>query len=267
MKVNPATVIIAVVTMLGQIASADIIWPTDADWTALTIGAHYYNDVQGDQAPSAVDLIGTVDSYSAGFWAFVENGDINGGATNDVFMFRMRVGGESGNYVWQAHLDTDGNGSDVEYIFQLVQSGGPSDQGVKLIKTLVGGSTLGDISVDAKAASDWSGLLSLYSRWTAVPGSPTDFHVDFAIPWTEFTSITGVSSLDQIRAVLATSSTHAGINKDAPLGGDLSTQISDALSDSIPEPAVATLLLGAGGGLLAFRRIFKRKPDDEEDQT
>jgi hypothetical protein len=267
MKVVTGAPLTILAAMLAQSACADIIWPADADWTALTIGANYYNDVQGDQAPSSVDLIGTVDSYSAGFWSFVENGDINGGTTNDAFMFRMRVGGESGNYVWQAHLDTDGNGSDVEYIFQLVQSGGPSDQGVKLIKTLVGGSTLGDISVDTKAAVDWSGSLTLYSRWTAVPGSATDFHVDFAIPWTEFTSVTGVSSLDQIRAVLATSSTHAGINKDAPLGGDLSTQISDALSDSIPEPAVASLLLGAGGGLLAFRRIFKRNPDAEAEQT
>ncbi|MCF7816499.1 MAG: hypothetical protein K9M54_01355 [Kiritimatiellales bacterium] len=251
---------------IARLSSADIVWPADGAWQELKIGANKYFDTRGDQSPSSIDLIGDAASYSAGFFSLVENGDITGGVTNDAFMFRMRVGGESGNYVWQAHLDTDGDSSNVEYIFQLVQSGNPGSQGVKLIKTTVGGTTLGDIAVDSKAAADWSGSLTLYSRWTAVPGSATDFYVDFAIPWSEFTAITGVSSLQEIRAVLATSSTHAGINKDAPLGGSLSTQISDALSASIPEPTVVTLLLGAGGGILASRRIFKRKPEDEDEQ-
>jgi hypothetical protein len=265
MKSKGITVALAAtIAVTGAVkASADIIWPSEFDWVALTIGTNLYNDVPGDQSPSAIDLIGTVDSYSAGFWSFVPNGDISGGTTNDAFMFRMRVGGESGNYVWQAHLDTDGDANNVEYIFQLVQSGNPGNQGVKLIKTTVGGSTLGDISVDKKATADWSGDLNLYSRWTAIAGS-SDYFVDFAIPWSEFKSITGVSELDQIRAVLATSSTHAGINKDAPLGGDLSTQISDALSDNIPEPTVASLLLGAGGGLIFYRRFRKRNHEEDD---
>lgn len=247
------------------ITRGDVIWPADNDWTALTIGAGFYHDVLSDQAPTSVDLIGTADSYSAGFWALVENGDITGGVTNDALMVRMRVGAESGNYVWQAHLDTDGDGSNIEYILQLVQSGNPSSQNVRLVKTTTSGPTLGDIDVANGTVADWGGSLSLYSRWTAIPAS-TDFYVDLAIPWNEFTTITGVSSLDQIRTVLATSSTHAGINKDAPLGGTLATQISDALSNTIPEPTVVSLLLGAGGGLLAYRRVFQKQSEaDAED--
>lgn len=264
-KRNLITGISAVLAIVGQSASANIIWPQESDWTALTIGTNLYNDVLGDQSPSAIDLKGTPDSYSAGFWAFVEEGTVYGGSLDDVFMFRMRVGGNSGNYVWQAHLDTDGDANNVEYIFQLVQSGNPGDQGVKLVKTTVGGSTLGDIAVDDKAPDDWSGDLTLFSRWTAIAGS-SDYYVDFAIPWSEFTTITGVTSLDQIRAVLATSSTHSGINKDAPLGGSLSTQISDALSDSIPEPAVASLVIAAGAGLVIYhRRISKQKAEIDID--
>ena len=264
MKSKRIVPILIAIAGSALMSTADVIWPADGAWQELKIGANKYFDTRGDQSPSSIDLIGDAASYSAGFFALVENGDITGGVTNDAFMFRLRVGGNSGNYVWQAHLDTDGDNTNVEYIFQLVQSGNPGDQGVKLIKTLVGGTTLGDISVDTKVAVDWSGSLSLYSRWTAVAGSATDFYVDFAIPWSEFTAITGVAALRDIRAVLATSSTHAGINKDAPLGGSLATQISDALSASIPEPAVVTLLLGAGGGILASRRIFKRKPEEDD---
>ncbi len=246
----------------ANISPADVIWPTDGDWKVLMKGTDMYFDDVGDQNPSPVDLVGTTDTFSAGYWAFVENGNIDGGTTNDAFMFRMRVGGESGKYVWQAHLDTDGDASNVEWILQLVQSGRPSSTGVELIKTAVGGTTLADIDIGGNSSS-WLGNLNLYARWTPIPGS-TDFHVDFAIPWSEFTTITGVAQVEQIRAVLSTSTTHAGINKDAPLGAVLSDQISDVLSESIPEPAVVILLLGTGGGLLTCRRIFKHEPEDDD---
>jgi hypothetical protein len=252
--------IAAIVVGGALVATADIAWPSDEDWTALRRGMDLYFDAVGDQSPGSIDLIGTTDTFSAGYWAFVENGDVAASTTNDAFMFRMRVGGESGNFVWQAHLDTDSDASNVEWIFQLVQSGSPGDQGVELVKTAVGGLTLADVDIGSNTSS-WLGDLNLYSRWTAIAGS-TDFHVDFAIPWSEFSSITGVSEIEQIRAVLSTSTTHAGINKDAPLGAALTDQVSNVLSENIPEPAVVMLLVGAGGGLLAFRRIFKQEAED-----
>ena len=36
------------------------------------------------------------------------------------------------------------------------------------------------------------------------------------------TNATSIAGLEDLRMVLSTSSTHSGINKDAPLGGDLS---------------------------------------------
>lgn len=253
--------IIALILGTACFAKADVIWPADADWTALMVGTDMYHDAVGDQHPGSIDLIGTTDSFSAGFWAFVENGDLVNGVASDVFMFRMRVGGESGNYVWQAHLDTDGDASNIEWIFQLVQSGSPKSRGVELIKTAIDGTTLADIDIGGNTSS-WLGDLSLYSRWSPIEGS-ADFHVDFAIPWSEFKAITGVEEIEEIRTVLSTSTTHSGINKDAPLGASLTDQISNVLSESIPEPAVVTLLLGSAGGLLAFRRIFKYDPEDK----
>lgn len=109
-----------------------------------------------------------------------------------------------------------------------------------------------------------AGQLNLYSRWSAIPET-THYHVDFAIPWSDFTSHTGVDDIEQIRAVLSTSTSHTTPNKDAPLGSDFTDQISNVLSDNVPEPAVVTLLLGAGGGLLAFRRIFRSDPESAEN--
>ena len=65
---------------------------------------------------------------------------------------------------------------------------------------------------------------------------------------------------------VTTSTTHSNMNKGAPLGTDGSDSrlVSDALSETIPEPAVVSLLLGAGGGMLFYRRIFMKKPDDDE---
>ena len=252
-----------IIVIVGFVSSAgaDIIWPADGDWIALRLGTNYYYDAVGDQSPAAVDLIGTKDSFSAGYWAYAMNGYDNGLSLEDAFMVRMRVGGQSGNFVWQANLDTDGNTSNLEWIFQLVQSG--SSDRVILVKTAVGGPTLNDVDIGSNTAT-WSGAVGQFSRWSPISGS-SDYHVDIAVPWNTFTAITGVSEPNQIRVVLSTTTTHAGINKDAPLGVSLTEQISNVLSDNIPEPTVASLLLGTGFGIVAYRRIFNRKPENEED--
>ena len=259
MKVKKSK-ITALVAALGctLVAMASIVWPTDEDWTALKVGGDLYFDASGDTHPDSTDLVGTAGSSSAGYWAFVEDGAVTASTANDVFMLRMRVGSDGGNFVWQAHLDTDGDASNIEWIFQLVQSGNKKSRGVELVKTSTGGPTLGDIDI-GKNSSSWLGDLGVYSRWTPIAGS-TDFYVDFAIFWDEFTTLTGVTKLEDIRTVLSTSTSHANINKDAPLGMDLSSQISNVLSDNIPEPIAVILLVGVGGGMLLARRIFKRHP-------
>lgn len=254
---------IAGILGLSGTVTADMVWPADEDWIALKQGADYYYDAEGDQSPSAVDLIGTTDTYSAGYWALAHDGYNNGLSLEDAFMFRMRVGGESGKFVWQAHLDTDGDASNVEWIFQLVQSG--SNDRVILIKTAVGGTTLSDVDTGSNIAA-WTGDIATFSRWTAITNS-THHYVDFAIPWNTFTAITGVSDLHDIRALISTSTTHSGINKDAPLGNVLTEQISNVLSESIPEPAVASLLVCAGGGIIFYRRLFSGRTQTEEEST
>ncbi len=249
--------------LLSTASMADLYWPEEGDWIPLMQGAGFYSDDRGDQNPASVDLIGTTNIYSAGYWAHVQDGHDANGTLDDLFLLRLRMGGEGGNYVWQAHLDTDGDASNVEWIYQLVQSGNPEDYGVMLVKTSVGGATLQDVDIGGNTTA-WKGDAAVYARWSQVFGTG-DYHIDLAIPWSEFRSATGVSEINQIRIVLSTSTSHSSITKDAPIGASLTEQISNVLSENIPEPAVATLMIAAGGGLIAFRRLFPTRGKHEAD--
>ena len=99
-----SVIVILAVALTTTTSLGDIVWPADQDWTALTQGTDFYHDVSGEINPAEVDLIGSASSYSAGYWALVEKGDIAGGATNDLFMLRMRLRGNGAGkkFVWQA---------------------------------------------------------------------------------------------------------------------------------------------------------------------
>lgn len=76
MKINWIMIAVTAITGL-DVAEADLTWPAEDEWTALMRGQDMYYDAIGDQSPGAVDLIGTTDTYSAGYRAFVEDGDID----------------------------------------------------------------------------------------------------------------------------------------------------------------------------------------------
>lgn len=241
--------------------NAEIFWPSESDWVALRQGTNYYYDALDDANPASIDLIGTTDTYSAGYWDYVINGySTNGLSLADAFMIRMRVGNDKKSFVWQALLDTDGVSSSVEWILELVQSGG--EHAVKLVPTTTGGPTIDDVSFGTNNAA-WLGDLSGFSRWST--NSPPYYQVDFAIPWSDFSASTGVTNVNQIRVVLATSTTHSGVINGDFQGDNIGEQISNVLSDNIPEPAVASLLIGAGGGILIYRRLFRKQPHTEDD--
>ena len=77
--------IMAAASIAGS-AGADIIWPSDNTWNALMQGNNFYYDAIGDSNPGAIDLVGTTNTYSAGYWALVEDGYDDGGSTSDAIM-------------------------------------------------------------------------------------------------------------------------------------------------------------------------------------
>ena len=56
---------ILVLAALTGSAAANIIWPGDGEWNAIMQGTDFYYDPV-DTTPAAIDLVGTVDTYSAG---------------------------------------------------------------------------------------------------------------------------------------------------------------------------------------------------------
>lgn len=236
--------------------AAHLVWPTESEWSALTTGGGFYWDERRDQAPAWIDLVGDAQNFSAGFWAYVVDGhDDGGGLFSDALLFRMRLrgSGDGKNTAWQVFIETDGNPNTVEWVLEAVGSGNPKQ--VQLIATLTGGPRFRDVDT-GKNQPSWARPISDYSRWTAVGDGTGDYFLDFGIPWPAFEAHTGVTSYEQLRVVLSTSTTHSGINKDSPLGTSLNDSISDALSDAIPEPATIGLLLAALFTTLGMRRIF-----------
>jgi len=242
-------------------ANADLVWGNLTNWVAITIGGGLYNDPT-DQSPGSVDLLGD-NTHAAGFWQLDEGNSLS---------FRLRVSDLPNNpqSVWQILLNTDNDNSNVEWILQLNHSG--SSDAVLLTKTT---STAGDLylsDIDTLATNHWEGSISGYSQMTLagtdLDSKKDDAFIDFGVPWTEFSSITGLDSVNDLEVAVTTSTTHTGVNKDAPLGtdGPSSFLISDSLSETIPEPTVASLLVGAGGGLIFYRRFRKRYLDAREDR-
>lgn len=263
-KMKFKTVMVAVAILAIPLgSSADIVWNGLTNWVSITIGGITYNDPT-DQSPGSVDLVGN-STEAAGFWQFSE------GATpaEDILAFRLRVSAMPNNpqNVWQILVETDGDTSNVEWILQLNYSG--KDNGVFLTKTLLSGNgpSLGDIATES--TNHWEGTTSGFSQMTLagtdLDGHKEDAFIDLGVPWQEFSLLTGASSAGDLRVAVTTSTTHTGVNKDAPLGTDGPdlVLVSDTLSDSIPEPAVASLLLGTGGALIFCRRVFKRKDAEE----
>lgn len=246
---------------LGLPTMADIIWPADGAWNPVYKGSDYYYDAAGDVTGGGnpqLDLIGTTNTYSAGYWAVVNGGYT--GTGSDAFIMRMRLGGDgsSSPNAWIALLDTDGDTSDVEWALEVVQSGGTDN--VRLVQAIVGGPTIGEVTLTNSPV--WSGNIPEFSRWTAIPSTtPTQYHLDFAVPMDAFLASTGLADLHDTRVVLGTSTTHTGFNNgDFPLGALFSEQVSNVLSENVPEPAVVTLIIGAGFGMLVSRRLFCHNP-------
>lgn len=257
------TAIALTALILPVVSSADIIWDGLTNWVSITIGGSVYND-PADQNPGSVDLIGN-STKAAGFWQFSE------GLTpaEDIFAFRLRVSALPNNpqNVWQILFETDGDETNVEWILQLNYSG--KDDGVFLTKTATGGDGPSLGAITTVSTNHWEGTTAGYSQMTLagtdLDGQKDDAFIDLGVPWQEFSQLTGAAAVDQLRVAVTTSTTHTGVNKDAPLGtdGPALVLVSDTLSDTIPEPAVVSLLLGAGGGMIFYRRIFRRKAEEE----
>ena len=160
---------------------------------------------------------------------------------------------------WTTILDTDDDGY-VEWGLQVDQK---NNDLVELVPATTGGPNLGDIELST--VGSWTGSLSEYARYaTATDGSNlggnVDGFIDMAIPWSEFSSNTGLSFYEPFRVAFATSASDEVINKDFPLYLSGSDSAASAFADPImatPEPGTTSLALLSVVFLTYMRRRFK----------
>ncbi len=223
-----------VVCMLAasSLSVADVEWPANDDyWHPLLVSGSFYTDPD-DVTPASTDIRGGLDSnsneYVAGYWYY--NGD--------HLMFRMRIDQAppaTCTQVWQIMLDTDSD-TGVDWVLQTDYQ---SDNRVELVPATVEGPTLADVELDTTAS--WHGDLTIYHTCADPTGDASKFDSDLdafndlAIPWSNFSSITGVTSSSPFRIGLSTATQENLINKDLPRNLTGSSSVDDAFSD--PGPA------------------------------
>jgi hypothetical protein len=291
-SMNKAYAMVSALLLAGAGAvQAQPIWPdTDGDgatnWQVVQIGGADYVDVQGDTAdtrwaavdPDTTDLVGGIDIngnyYPTAYW--FSDYDDTGGTVTGHLMFRVRldnpydVSGTNNQTNFAALLNIDGDDG-VDIVVQLddqfhdrveINVTEPPEVGPGSDPPWGASNTL-DNDPNAQEAV---GPDTVYARSMAVddgsefhkpsvgPPSDQDYFIDWAIPWDQFLTYTGLTydGLGQFGApfdlAFGTSSSHATMNKDKPdyLGWDTTERI-------VPAPGTLALL-ALGIPLLARRR-------------
>ncbi|MEN7973119.1 MAG: hypothetical protein ABFR47_04720 [Verrucomicrobiota bacterium] len=248
---------------------ADVVaWPADGDWIPLYSEGALYSDIPGDIGNNGhehLDIVGDA-TNSAAYMLYREDAPTSSGGTENQLLFRIRLDDDKNKMsgAYQIFFETDGDSS-VEWVLQLTTSDLDSS-GILEFGAASGtnrnGVTFGSVN--------WTGSYSEYVHWEGTPtadgsqfdGNP-DYYLDIAVPWDVFSASSGISSTNDPFRILITSSQSGGQIDNGDVGNSsvassVDLSFSDVYSDSIPEPAVAVLLVGFGSTMLAGRRIFKK---------
>ncbi|MGC9317225.1 MAG: hypothetical protein ACP5KN_04225 [Armatimonadota bacterium] len=232
-------VITAVIALLvGAVPTcADVLWPQSHDWCALTCAAGLYFDPD-DSSQDWLDLRGGTDDsgnpYAAAFWASDE----------DHLMFRLRLDATKPGEVkgvWEMMMDAEG---DAILDWSLRVDSKTDDQ-VELLAITVGGPTLDDIEFAETPV--WSGTMDRYHLLVDPTGDGSLFDGDsdvfhqFAIPWSDFAAVTGVSDPRGLWLAPSVSRNDTSGFLDYPLDGSGGSFVGGTLSQA-PEPKTTALL-------------------------
>lgn len=237
-------------TIFLSTAGAALVVPAASEWHAIPQGGGDYVDTPGDVSPTFNDIVGGLDDnsnfYASGYWA--------SDATNIYFRIRMDEHAPAApalcESVWQILIDSDGDDG-VEWALQVDRSS--SDNQVEFVAATVEG--LPFSSVALSTINSWSGSLDNYAYCQTITGDGSQFQgsddafLNMAMPWADFTALTGITSTTDFRVALSTSANHNNINKDLPIDW----------SDSFSAPEPGTMALLTLGLLGLAGRLRRRK--------
>ena len=253
---------IVTILLIANMVRASTIWQEDSDWIPLYTLSDAASDI-GNNGHSYLDIVGDA-TYASGFLQFY-NSDST--ASEDLLLLRLRLNGKKNKMKgsWQFFFETDGD-DEVEWVLQLSSDDLTSEGTIQM------GTSSGESESDITFGSvAWTGSYEDNVHWTGEAtgdgsqfGGDDDYFLDLSIPWNSFSSLTGIDTNAPSFRVAIASSQQSGQLSD---GGAAEISTSDPItsfedfgdySGVIPEPAVATLLVGTGAGLLISRRVFFR---------
>ncbi len=260
------------ILLIAAATRADVItWPTMSEWNPLYSSTGLYSDPNNDIGNNGhlyLDIVGGTDSlnntYSGGYMLRRTEG------IEDQLLLRIRVNADKSNDVgaFQVFFETDGDDS-VEWVMQL------NTEKVK-------GQTIDTLTFGSASGTNRNGVVFGTTVWSTTTGyfhytgtatedgsqfgGDDDYFLDMAMPWSTFENYTGITSTNDPLRMLITSSQSAGQINDGDVGNSSVASGVDVLfkdlytsqPEAIPEPAVATLIVGAGIGMLGIRRIFMK---------
>ncbi|MBN1336024.1 MAG: hypothetical protein JXB39_08700, partial [Deltaproteobacteria bacterium] len=223
--------------LLSSVGPA-ITWPSESTWEPVVVAGAELTDVCGDASGSAWwDIVGD-GSNPAGFTSF----------DGTHLWFRLRVaeapyrlaGGVPSawrSFGWGVMIESDWDETDVKYDY-LVFVDGNSDE-VSLCENTVGSD---DFTADAPESvlATWAAPVAEvgsgteeYAAYAAADSdicggssASVDWYLDWAVPWADLSSCTGVSDPSDLAFVMGTSASTHTFTKDIA-GCDGSTYVCD----------------------------------------
>jgi len=205
-------------------------WPSS--WITYTKGGDALWDPD-DESPKPIDIRGD-SSNPAGFY----------GQDSSGLYFRQRVDGDPSGpgmfaqYMWSVLVESDGDPATYEWLLAI--DGGVEEQ-VELWQNTVKSNS----PTDSAESEKWSDSTGTYARIVAATSTfdgDSDYYVDWYVPWSTFTSQTGLNENSTIRLFFGTSTNHKNINKDLQ-AGDPGT-LSDGFGDQVTPSGAPPIVLG-----------------------
>lgn len=220
-------------------------WP-GGNWRALQRGNNaFLGDTSADQT-NWHDIVGN-QQYPAAFWQHSQS----------FVYFRMRVdrsgqGKNNASWQWPLYVDeTDQPGpQDVDWVVEVREKAG-----IVELAPVAPGDTWGDVQIGNEQGW-YTDDIEDYRRWVGPTGDGSSFDqdadvfLDAAVPWSEFTTLTGVEDGEPFRINFSTSKSDNAIDRDSPEQG-----FSEPVAT--PEPGLGVLLIILSA-VLVCRRPEKR---------